>query len=77
MVAKEQHIAMLANDTLITPKQYWNGVPWPSIFVEVASWCIIGIGCTYFVLGVFCLKALRDRFRRIFQGRMRAYKESR
>lgn len=76
VVAKEQHIAMLANDTLLTPKQYWNGVPWASIFVSVTSWCIIGLGCTYFVFGIFCLKQLRDRFRNKFQEKMRLYKGS-
>lgn len=74
MVSKEQHVAMLANETLIAPKQYWNDVKWPSIFVEVTSWSFMGIGCLYFLLGVFCLKALRDRFRNKFQTRMRVYK---
>ncbi len=75
VVAREQHVAMLANDTIHTPKQYWDEVPWASVFVEVASWVLIGVGCLYFLMGIFCLKRLRDRFRANFQEKMKQYKE--
>jgi hypothetical protein len=75
VVAREQHLAMLANGTLIVKensKEYWNGV-WASLFVEISSWWIIGIGILYFLLGIFCMKAVRNRFREQYQSRLRAF----
>jgi len=46
VVAKEQHLAMLANGTLVVKentKAYWNGV-WAALFVQISSWWMIGIG---------------------------------
>lgn len=77
VVAKEQHLAMLANGTLVVKentKEYWNGV-WAALFVQVSSWWIIGIGILYFLMGIFCLKGIRNRFRVQYQARLRAYKD--
>jgi len=77
VVAREQHLAMLANGTLVVKensKEYWNGV-WASLFVEISSWWIIGIGILYFLLGLFCMKAVRNRFREQYQSRLRDFYE--
>ena len=72
IVAKEQHTAMLKNHTLVTASSVWA-----FLFVEVSSWCIVAIGLLYFLLGLFCLKRFRDRFRGQYQVRMRGYKAAR
>lgn len=78
VVAKEQHLAMLANGTLVVKqntKAYWNGV-WAALFVQVSSWWLIGIGILYFLMGIFFLRELRNRFREQYQTRLREYKEA-
>lgn len=72
VVAKEQHIAMVAKGSI--PKKYWDGV-WTNLFIEVASWWIIGIGCAYFLLGLICMKRVLHRCREQYQTRLREYEE--
>lgn len=75
VVAKEQHLALIANGTLKVKDfedGYWDSVR-ASLIVEITSWWIIGCGCLYFIMGVFCMKPIRNRFRRNYQSRMRAY----
>ncbi len=72
VVAKEQHIAMIAKGSI--PKKYWDGV-WTNLFIEIASWWIIGIGCAYFLLGLICMKRVLHRCREQYQTRLREYEE--
>ena len=38
-------------------------VGWAAIFMQISSWCMLSVGITYMVLGLFCLKGLRDRLK--------------
>jgi hypothetical protein len=72
VVAKEQHLAMLANGTLVVKEN--TKAYWAALFVQVSSWWIIGIGVLYFLMGIFCLKRMRNRFREQYQVRLTDYK---
>jgi hypothetical protein len=36
-------------------------VGWAAIFMQITSWLMLGVGVVYILLGVCCLKRLRDR----------------
>lgn len=40
-----------------------DDVDWISIYMEVSSWLMLGIGLFYMILGLLCLKGLRDALR--------------
>jgi len=73
VIVKEQQIAMLAKGAI--PKKYWDGVK-TNLLMEVLSWWIIGIGCTYFLFGALCLKVIRDKSRKKYQAKLQEYTAS-
>lgn len=38
-------------------------VSWASLFMQISSWLIFACGCLYMLMGLCCLKRLRDRVR--------------
>jgi hypothetical protein len=50
----------------------WNEL-WTSIFIEIGSWVIIGIGCTYVFLEIICMRRYRDHCRLEYQKRVMNY----
>jgi hypothetical protein len=38
-------------------------VGWEAIFMQISSWFMIGIGLLYVLLGIFCMKRVRDRMK--------------
>lgn len=75
-VAMEQHVAMV-RDRFI-PKEYWSGVSgiWTSLLFEIGTWWIIGVGGLYFLMGLFCLKRVRNRCREQYQAKLTEFKEN-
>eukprot|EP01083_Nonionella_stella_P032241 88264_1 len=73
VIVKEQQIAMLAKGAI--PKEYWDGVK-TNLLMEVLSWWMIGIGCTYFLFGALCLKVIRDKSREKYQAKLQEYNAS-
>ena len=43
------------------------------VFIEVSSWFMLGVGILYVVLGLLCMKGLRDRCRVNYAQRMEDY----
>lgn len=79
VVEIEQHFAMSLDGTLSAlaahSNQHWN-VEWTSVFINISSWWMVGIGCLHFVLGVFCMQRIRNKCRKHYQGQLKHYKES-
>jgi len=81
VVEIEQHYAMAADGSLNSlnteklPDVTLN-VEWASFFINISSWWLIGIGCLYFFMGVFCMKAVRKRCREQYQKKWETYKKS-
>jgi hypothetical protein len=50
-------------------------VGWLAIFMQISSWFMLGVGALYMLLGVFCLRGLRDRMHREEQEEWKKYRE--
>jgi hypothetical protein len=50
-------------------------VGWLAIFMQISSWFMLGVGAFYMLLGVFCLRGLRDRMHREEQEEWKKYRE--
>jgi hypothetical protein len=48
---------------------------WAAIFMEVSSWLFLGTGALYMLLGLCCLKRLRDRLRQNEIDSWKKYRE--
>ncbi len=51
-------------------------IAWFSLLIQIAAWALCLIGVLYFVMGLFCLKRLRDRLVHADRARRKAYKEA-
>lgn len=51
-------------------------VGWLAIFMQISSWVMLGVGALYMLLGVFCLRGLRDRLHRKEQDDWKKYREN-
>ena len=80
VVQIEQYTAMILNGSLDSEKSIrfhmltWT-VEWTSVFIQISSWWMIGTGCLYFVLGVFCLQSVTDSRRKEYQTRLKLYEQ--
>ena len=50
-------------------------ISWVSIMMEITSWIMLSCGFMYMLLGLCCLKRLRDRMKRQENEAWRSYKE--
>jgi hypothetical protein len=50
-------------------------VGWLAIFMQISSWCMLAVGALYMLLGVFCLRGVRDRMHRKEQEDWKKYRE--
>jgi protein-S-isoprenylcysteine O-methyltransferase Ste14 len=50
-------------------------VAWFSIFLQVSAWMTLAIGMLYFVMGLFCLKRLRDKLVKEYRAKWKKYQE--
>jgi hypothetical protein len=51
-------------------------VAWFALFLQVSAWSLCLLGVLYFVLGLFCLKRLRDRLVNQDRERWKDYREA-
>jgi len=81
VVAIEQRYAMIADgsihdlETEKLPIFYFN-VEWASFFIEISSWWMIGMGSVYFLLGICCMKVIRNRCREQYKNKWKRYMET-
>ena len=71
VVAFEQETVAL---TVLNRDAYWGAV-WSSVFFQVVSWWMIGVGCLYFLMGILCMKRILQRCRDGYQRRIIEYKK--
>jgi hypothetical protein len=50
-------------------------VGWLAIFMQISSWFMLSVGALYMLLGVFCLKGLRDRMHKKEKDDWKKYRE--
>ena len=79
VMALDQRVSMIKfgflntkNDTSFS--ETWDEL-WTSIIIEGTSWAMIGTGCVYFLLEIFCMRRVRNRCRVQYQKRVLQYKE--
>eukprot|EP00544_Gedaniella_sp_CCMP2646_P004728 CAMPEP_0202481106 /NCGR_PEP_ID=MMETSP1361-20130828/831_1 /ASSEMBLY_ACC=CAM_ASM_000849 /TAXON_ID=210615 /ORGANISM="Staurosira complex sp., Strain CCMP2646" /LENGTH=279 /DNA_ID=CAMNT_0049108599 /DNA_START=97 /DNA_END=936 /DNA_ORIENTATION=+ len=48
-------------------------VAWVPMFMQITSWIMFAVGCCYMVLGICCLRRLRDKLRDSFHERVKEY----
>jgi hypothetical protein len=51
-------------------------VSWYSLFMQVSSWMMLGLGLAYMLLGMCCLKRVRDKVVQDHRDRWEAYREA-
>ena len=51
-------------------------VSWLGLFMEISSFMMVGLGIVYMLLGICCLKLLRDRLKRKDKEKWEDYKEA-
>lgn len=58
-------------------------VGWVSIFMQISSWFMLGVGSLYMLMGIFCLKGMRDRMHekeredwKIYRQELKLWKET-
>eukprot|EP00980_Cylindrotheca_fusiformis_P001002 scaffold274_cov119-Cylindrotheca_fusiformis.AAC.4 len=51
-------------------------VAWIGVFMQVSAWMIFGVGVVYMVLGLCCLKRLRDKLRDDDRKKWKEYREA-
>ena len=50
-------------------------VSWVSLFMQVSSWMMLGLGILYMIMGLCCLKLLRDKLKLSHQQSWSEYRE--
>lgn len=78
-VAMGQIEATLATKSMKQVREGPLGIDWEEflvIFIELPPWIMGGVGLLYMVLGLLCMKAVRDRCREDYQRRMEEYFEA-
>jgi len=50
-------------------------VAWLSLFIDISSWVMIGLGAIYMLLGICCMKGVRDRMKTDYKKRWKTYRE--
>jgi hypothetical protein len=53
-----------------------DNVGWAAIFMQLSSWLMLAVGCLYMLMGVCCLKGLRDRLKEKEKREWREYREA-
>ena len=51
-------------------------VAWVPTFMQISSWIMVATGYIYMLMGLCCLKGLRDRLRENFRLRLKDYNEA-
>jgi hypothetical protein len=53
-----------------------DSVGWAPIFMQLSSWLMLAVGCVYMLMGLCCLKRLRDRLKEKEQQEWKEYREA-
>jgi hypothetical protein len=61
LVCVEESYSERVRDILHLKDEFHVG--WAAIFMQISSWLMLAIGCIYMIMGIFCLKGLRDRLK--------------
>lgn len=62
-------------DDLITHSSDKFYIGWVPIFMQVVAWMMFGIGAAYMMLGICCLRGMRDRMKQQERDMWKQYRE--
>mmetsp|Transcript_14902 Transcript_14902/g.41279 ORF Transcript_14902/g.41279 Transcript_14902/m.41279 type:complete len:285 (-) Transcript_14902:432-1286(-) len=62
---------------ILSHSQYSSKTAWLEIFIDVSAWAIIALGAMYVLLGICCLKGVRDRMRAEHKEQWGEYRKER
>jgi hypothetical protein len=51
-------------------------VSWFSLFMQISSWMMLSLGIIYMLIGLCCLKALRDKVKKEHKQKWETYREA-
>ena len=51
-------------------------VSWLSLFMQISSWMMLSIGILYMLIGICCLKALRDKLKEDHKNKWETYRDA-
>lgn len=51
-------------------------IAWFTLLIQISAWALCVVGVLYFVLGLFCLKRLRDKLVLHDQAKRKTYQEA-
>jgi hypothetical protein len=71
----EEAYSERVNDMLAHANEKFH-VAWFALFLQVSAWSLCVLGVLYFVMGVFCLKRLRDKYVKDDRTKWKEYREA-
>jgi hypothetical protein len=71
----EEAYSERVNDMVAHAKDQFH-VSWFSLFMQISSWMMVGLGAIYMLLGVCCMKNLRDRMVKDYRERWEVYRDA-
>lgn len=74
LICVEESYSERVKDILAHGKDSFH-VGWAAIFMQISSWVMLSIGVIYMMLGVCCLKRLRDRLKQQEIDAWKKYRE--
>ncbi len=79
VMALDQRTSMIKYGFLNTKNdtsfgQTWNEL-WTSLIIVGTSWTMIGTGCLYFLMEIFCMRIVRDRCRKQYKKKVAAWEQ--
>lgn len=76
LIGAEESLAFQFEDALKKDGMMPDGVTSyrASLFIQISSWLMVGCGTVYLLMGICCLRRIRDRCRDDFKRKMNEYK---
>jgi hypothetical protein len=71
----EEAYSERVNDMLAHANEKFH-VAWFALFLQVSAWSLCALGVLYFVMGLFCMKRVRDKLVKQDRERWKEYREA-
>ncbi|KAG7365228.1 COPI associated protein [Nitzschia inconspicua] len=71
----EEAYSERVNDMLAHSNEKFH-VAWFALFLQVSAWSLCALGVVYFIMGLFCMKRVRDKLVKDYRERWKEYREA-
>jgi hypothetical protein len=76
LICLEEAYSERVRDIVRKSQSSVDRVGWAPIFMQLSSWLMLAVGCVYMLMGICCLKRLRDRLKEKEQQEWKEYREA-